>query len=213
VTGVLGPTIDVGVEDGSALGARIFSDVPGQVAGYADAELRAYRRAFVFAAPAHFPGLGTADVSTDEGPASVGLSAAELEQRDLVPFRAAIRAGAPAVTLSHAVYALDNFTLPGSLSRKVIGGLLRGKLHFKGVAITDDLADPPIASFASLPDAAVQAVRAGADMLYVSGPARDQRAAYVAVLRAVRAGKISRARLDEAVLRILDAKRNYRLIR
>jgi beta-glucosidase-like glycosyl hydrolase len=50
-------------------------------------------------------------------------------------------------------------------------------------------------------------------MLYISGPAGDQRAAYVEVLRAVRRGKISRRRLDEAVLRILEAKRNYRLIR
>jgi beta-N-acetylhexosaminidase len=213
VTGVLGPSIDVGTESGPALGARVFSDQPRQVASFADAVTRAYRRGFVFSSPSHFPGLGSADVSTEEGPATVGLSAGELEQRDLVPFRAAIQAGAPAITLSHAVYALDDYTVPGSLSRKVITGLLRGKLHFKGVAITDDLADPPIASFASLPDAAVSAVRAGADMLYISGPAGDQRAAYVEVLRAVRRGKISRRRLDEAVLRILEAKRNYRLIR
>jgi len=152
-------------------------------------------------------------VSTDEGPATVGLSESDLEQRDLVPFRAAIRAGAPAVVLSHAVYSMDDFTVPASLSRKVIQGLLRRKLGFKGVAITDDLADPPVASFASLPDAAVKAVQAGADMVYISGSSGDQRAAYVEVLRAVRRGQISRQRLDQAVLRILEAKRNYRLIR
>jgi beta-N-acetylhexosaminidase len=213
VTGVLGPSIDVGVEDSQALGSEVFSDEPRQVASYADAVTRAYRHGFVFASPGHFPGLGSADVSTDEGPATVGLSESDLEQRDLVPFRAAIRAGAPAITLSHAVYSMDNFSVPGSLSRKVIEGLLRRKLGFKGVAITDDLADPPIASFASLPDAAVRAVRAGADMVYISGSAGDQRAAYVAVLRAVRRGTIRRGRLDQAVLRILEAKRNYRLIR
>ncbi len=212
VTGVLGPSIDVGVEGEPALGARVFSDDPHQVAGFADAVTRAYRRGVVFASPGHFPGLGSADVSTDEGPATVGETESELEGRDLLPFRAAIRAGVPAVTLSHAVYSMDNFTVPGSLSRKVIG-LLRGRLGFKGVAITDDLADPPIASFASLPDAAVNAVQAGADMVYISGTAGDQRAAYVEVLRAVRRGRISRGRLDEAVLRILEAKRNYRLIR
>jgi beta-N-acetylhexosaminidase len=213
VTGELGPSIDVGVEDTQALGDEVFSDEPRQVASFADAMTRAYRRGFVFIAPSHFPGLGSADVSTDEGPATVGLSESDLEQRDLVPFRAAFRAGAPAVVLSHAVYSMDNFTVPASLSRKVIQGLLRRKLGFKGVAITDDLADPPIASFASLPDAAVKAVQAGADMVYVSGSSGDQRAAYVEVLRAVRSGKISRERLDQAVLRILEAKRNYRLIR
>lgn len=213
VTGVLGPSIDVGVESGPALGTRVFSDDPAEVAGFATATLRAYRRGFVLAAPGHFPGLGGADQSTEEGPASVGLSPEELDQRDLVPFRAAIRAGAPAVLLSHAVYAFDDFTVPASLSRRVATGLLRDRLRFQGIAIADDLADPPIASFASLPDAAVQAIRAGVDLVYISGTPRDQRAAYVAVLRAVRRGKISRDRLDQAVLRVLDAKRNYRLIR
>jgi beta-N-acetylhexosaminidase len=213
VTGEIGPSVDVGVEDSSALGDELFSDEPRQVASFADAVTRAYRDGFMFAAPSHFPGLGSADVSTDEGPATVGLSEGDLEQRDLVPFRAAIRAGAPAVLLSHAVYALDNFTVPASMSRNVIQGLLRRKLHFNGVAITDDLAAPAIDSFASLPDAAVKAIQAGADMVYISGSSGDQRAAYIEVLRAAQRGQISRARLDQAVLRVLEAKRNYRLIR
>ena len=213
VTGVLGPSIDVGLESDPALGARVFSDDPRQVASFADAEVRAYRRGAVLSAPGHFPGLGSADVSTEQAPATVGLTAADLEQRDLVPFRAALRAGAPAVLLSHALYAFADPTVPGSLSRRVVTGLLRDKLHFRGLAITDDLADPPITAFSSIPGAAVSAVRAGADLLYISGSAGDQRAAYVAVLRAVRRGQISRRRLHEAVLRILDAKRNYRLIR
>ena len=106
-----------------------------------------------------------------------------------MPFRAAIEAGAPAVLLSHGLYAADDFVVPGSLSRRITTDLLRDELKFKGVAITDDLADPPITALGTVPDAAVKAVRAGADMLYVSGPAGDQQAAYVAVLRAVRSGR------------------------
>jgi beta-N-acetylhexosaminidase len=63
-----------------------------------------------------------------------------------------------------------------------------------------------------VPDSAVQAIRAGADMLYLSGPPGDQQAAYVAVLRAARSGEISRTRLDQAVLRVLSAKQDYGLI-
>ncbi|HEX4760305.1 MAG TPA: glycoside hydrolase family 3 N-terminal domain-containing protein [Thermoleophilaceae bacterium] len=211
VTGVLGPSVDVG-DDNSPVGDAAFSDEPKQVAAFADAVTRAYRHSFVFASPSHFPGLGAADVSPEQGPATVGLSPHELVQRDLIPFQAAIRAGAPAITLSNATYSLDNFTLPGSLSRNVIE-LLRKSLHFKGVVMTDDLSDPALASFASISDAAVDAIRAGADMIYISGSAGDQRAAYVAVLRAVQSGRISTTRLDQAVLRILEAKRNYRLIR
>ena len=99
VTGVLGPVADVGLESGSALGARVYSDDPDEVAGYADAVVRAYRGASLFTAAKHFPGLGAADQSTALGPASVGLELDELRERDLLPFRAAIEAGVPGVVL------------------------------------------------------------------------------------------------------------------
>ena len=117
------------------------------------------------------------------------------------------------MVLSHGLYTVDDFTIPGSLSRKIVTGLLRDKLKFRGVAITDDLADPGITALESVPDAAVKAIQAGGDMLWISGSAGDQQAAYVAVLRAVRRKRISRARLDQAVSRILTAKRRYGLIR
>jgi beta-N-acetylhexosaminidase len=91
--------------------------------------------------------------------------------------------------------------------------LLRRRLRFKGVAITDDLSDPAITAIHTVPDAAVRALRAGADMLQISGTAGDQQAAYVAVLRAVQRGRIPRRRLDEAVGRVLVAKRAYGLLR
>ena len=75
------------------------------------------------------------------------------------------------------------------------------------MAITDDLADPAITAAYSVPDAAVQALRAGADMLWISGPVGDQQAAYAAVLRAARSGRIPRRRLDEALLRASCAPR------
>jgi beta-N-acetylhexosaminidase len=213
VTGVLTPVIDVGLETDPALGARVFSDNTARVAQYAVQSVTAYDRQGVFSAPKHFPGLGTASQPTEEGPAQVGLSDVELEDRDLVPFRAAFRAGAPGVVLSHALYTVDDFTIPGSLSRKIVTGLLRDKLRFRGVAITDDLADPGITALESIPDASVKAIQAGADLLWISGTAGDQQAAYVAVLQAVRRKRISRARLDEAVGRVLTAKRRYGLIR
>ena len=174
--------------------------------------LRAYRKADLFAAVEHFPGLGSADQSTADGPASVGLDLPELRKRDLLPFRAAIEDGAPAVVLSHALYPMNDFTAPGSLSKEVVTDLLRGELGYDGVAITDDLAEPAVEIVAPVPQAAVEALRAGADMLEISGPAADQQAAYDAVLAAVRRGRISRARLDEAVGRILAAKEEYGLL-
>jgi beta-N-acetylhexosaminidase len=213
VNGVLGPVVDVGQEHGSALGARLYSDDAKEVSAYAEATVGAYRKEHVFSAVGHFPGLGAADQSTEEGPATVGLGLDELRQRDLIPFEAAIDAGVPGVVMGHALYPFNDFTVPASLSKAVATDLLRHDLRFKGVAITDDLADPAITVIHTVPDAAVRAVRVGADMLYISGGAGDQQAAYVAVLRAVRRGRIPRRRLDEAVGRGLLAKQDYDLIR
>jgi beta-N-acetylhexosaminidase len=117
------------------------------------------------------------------------------------------------VTIGHALYPFNDFTMPASLSKQVASDLLRRQLGFKGVALTDDLADPAITVIHTIPGAAVRALRAGVDMLYVSGGAGDQQAAYVAVLRAVQRGAIPRRRLDQAVGRILLAKQDYGLIR
>jgi beta-N-acetylhexosaminidase len=214
VNGVLGPVVDVGgAETGSTLGARVYSDQSDEVSAYARDTVGAYRAEHVFSAVKHFPGLGAADQSTEEGPATVGLSLDELRARDLIPFAAAIDAGVPGVVIGHALYAINDFTVPASLSRAVATDLLRRELHFKGVAITDDLADPAITAIHTVPDAAVQAVRAGVDMLFISGNTGDQQSAYVAVLRAVQSGRIARRRLDQAVGRILLAKQDYDLIR
>jgi beta-N-acetylhexosaminidase len=212
VTGVLDPVVDVGGE-GSPLSARIYSDEADEVSGYADAVVHAYRAKRLFSAAKHFPGLGAADQLTEIGPASVGLDLAALRKRDLLPFRAAVEAGVPAVVLSHALYAMNDFTRPASLSREVVTDLLRNEIGFAGVAITDDLADPAITTSYSVPQAAVMALQAGADMLFISGSPGDQQAAYVAVLRAAERGRLARRRLDEAVLRVLHAKWDYGLLR
>ncbi len=213
VNGVLAPVVDVAPGADAAVGPRAYSDSPSAVARYAEGVVTAYRRARVLTAVRHFPGLGSAAQSTREGPANVGLSLKELSERDLVPFRAAIAAGAPAVLLSNALYEPDDFVLPGSLSRRIATDLLRRRLGFEGVAITDDLADPSITSLAPVPESAVKALRAGADLLYISGPEATQDEAYRAVLSAVRSGDIPRARLDQAVGRVLSVKRDYGLLR
>jgi beta-N-acetylhexosaminidase len=212
VNGLLEPALDVSGASG-ALGPRAFSGDPARVADYARRTVAACRQLTLFCAAKHFPGIGAADIPTDEGPAQVGLSAAQLAQRDLVPFAAAIKAGIPGIVVGEGLYEPDNFVTPAALSQKMIGGLLRKQLRFGGVAITDDLADPGVSSFAQVPDAAVQAIKAGADMVYISGALSDQEAAYTAVLNATRSGAIPEARVREALLRVLVTKRGYGLLR
>lgn len=213
VSGVLAPVADVRSADSAGPDARAFSDRPGRVAAFTREAVLAYTRARVFTAPKHFPGLGAASQPTEDGPATVGLALEELDARDLVPFRAAIRAGAPGIVLGHGTYASGDFVTPASLSEEIATGLLRERLRFRGVAIADDLASPAMTAVATIPDAAVQALRAGADMLIVSGPPGAQRRAYNAVLNAVRRRELSRRRLNRALLRVLQAKARFGLIR
>ena len=210
---VLAPDVDVGTADGSgALDERAFSDDPERVAEYAKATVRAYNDADVMAIPKHFPGLGAAGQAPEDGPTPVGLTVEELRERDLVPFRAAFDAGAAAVLISHGSYTTDDFVTPASLSKTVATGLLRDELEFGGVSITDDLASPAVTAISAIPDAAVEALRAGVDMVWISGPRGEQEAAMNAVLNAVRSGDISRERIDQALLRSLTAKQRFGLI-
>jgi beta-N-acetylhexosaminidase len=210
---VLAPVVDVGTADGTgALDERAFSDDPKRVAEYARVTVRAYAKADVMAVPKHFPGLGAAGQAPEDGPTPIGLSVPELRARDLVPFRAAFDAGARAVLVSHGSYTTDDFVTPGSLSKTIATGLLRDQVGFTGVSITDDLASPAVTAISAIPDAAVAALEAGVDMVWISGPRGDQEAAINAVLNAVRAGDISRERIDQAVLRALTAKQKLGLI-
>jgi beta-N-acetylhexosaminidase len=212
LNGVLAPVIDVGADpQQDVLGSRAFSQRAPAVARFATAAVTAYKRAGMISVAEHFPGLGAATQSPDDGLTSVGLSLDQLRKRDLLPFVAAFRAGVPAVVISNASYATDEFVTPATQSHAVSTDLLRGELRFQGVAIADDLAQPAITTSMSVATAAVTALQSGSDMVYISGPARGQEAAYRALLRAARAGRITPARLDEAVTRVLTLKREYGL--
>lgn len=210
---VLAPDIDVGTADGSgALDERTYSDVPAKVADYARATVEAYTEEGLLAVPKHFPGLGAAAQPPENGPAQVGLTVGELGRRDLIAFRAAFEVGAGAVLIGHGSYTTDDFVTPASLSKALANDLLRERLGFKGVAISDDLASPAVTAISAIPDAAVEALQAGVDLIWISGPQGDQEAAYNAVLNAARNGDISRARIDQALLRSLTAKQELGLI-
>jgi beta-N-acetylhexosaminidase len=211
LNGLLEPDLDVGASD-DALGPRALSANPDAVADYARRTVATCRSLLMLCAAKHFPGIGSASTPTDEGPAQIGLPLAQLLQRDVVPFAAAIKAGISALVVGEGLYEPDDFVTPAALSRKIIDGLLRKRLRFGGLALTDDLADPGVSSFAQVPDAAVQAIQAGADMVYISGALSDQEAAYTAVLNAVRSGEISEKRLRQSLLRVLVAKGGYKLL-
>jgi beta-N-acetylhexosaminidase len=213
INGVLGPDVDVDTDPGGPYTDVTFSDDPNGVGQFGVATVRAYARQMMLTLPKHFPGLGAASQSTDDGSAEVGLPLNELAGRDLVPFKAVLDAGSQGVLLGHGLYTTDQFATPASESNALVTDLLRDNLRFHGIAVTDDLEASAITDTQAVPDAAVAALNAGADMVYISGPRADQTAAYAAVLNAVKSGKIPAARIEQAVLRILAVKQKLGLVK
>jgi beta-N-acetylhexosaminidase len=142
----------------------------------------------------------------------VSLSSGELADRDLAAFRAAFSEHVPAVVLSLAFYAAYDSVTPGALSSVVATDLLRKQLHYTGAAITDDLGAGAIKAISTVPQAAVDALAAGADMLQIDSPV-DQQGVRDALLHAVSTGEIPESRLEEAVGRVLELKRRAGLLK
>jgi beta-N-acetylhexosaminidase len=203
----LAPVADVPIA-GSAMGGRQFSDDPATAARDVEAAVRGWRAGGVAPTLKHFPGLGGATVNTDDGPATVSRSRAQLDA-DLAPFRAGIAAGAPLVMVSSAVYtALDRNRIAAQ-SPAVIEGLLRRQLGFKGVAVTDSLEAAAVRAVGDVEAASVASVAAGMDLILTTG-----RGSYIHVYRALlaraRADRAFRARVRESAARVLALRETLR---
>jgi beta-N-acetylhexosaminidase len=189
---VLAPVLDV-ARSGGALAGRAYPGGPAEVTRLGVAALRAYRAGGAKATAKHFPGLGAAVRNTDD--ASVTTTAS------LIPFRAAIGARAPLVMVSHAVYpALD----PGhiaSQSRAIVTGVLRRRLGFRGVIMTDSLEARAVLARSTVATAAARSLRAGTDLVLLTGPG-SYPPVYRRLLRDARRSPAFRARLRAARARV-----------
>ena len=189
---------------GAALAGRSFGDDPDAVARAARESVAGWRAGGVAATAKHFPGLGAAQVNTDDAPATVIRTAARLAAIDLVPFRAAVEAGVPLVMIGHARYPAVDARRIASQSPAVVG-LLRDRLGFEGVIVTDSMEAAASLATGTVEVASERALRAGADLLLLTG-----RGSYTPVLRhltaAARRSPALRARVREAAARVLALK-------
>ncbi len=196
----LAPVADVPSVAGAALTDRTFASDPQRVSAAVAAAVRGWLRAGVAPTAKHFPGLGAATVNTDVGPATIGAGAPT--SADLAPFRAAIRAGVPLVMASHAVYpALDGDRIASQSPAAL--RLLRGRLGFRGVVMTDGIEAAAVRARGSTEQAAVRSVRAGADIVLTTRE-RSWARAYRALLSEARRSPSFRARVRESAARVLS---------
>jgi beta-N-acetylhexosaminidase len=201
------PTADVQVEPANpVIGVRAFGDSADTVAQLTAAQVRGYRRARLLATPKHFPGHGNAIVDSHRGLAVITDPVDVVERIHLPPFQAAFTAGAGAVMTAHIIFSALDPDLPATLSYPVLTGLLQDRLGFRGIVITDMMDMKAISENWSVEDAAVLAVKAGADIVMPGQTTDEQVRTVEGLLAAAKRGDFSPERIDRSVRRVLEAK-------
>lgn len=204
------PVVDVLAPDRAW--TRSFSHNPDVVAQMGIAQVEAMQAEDVMACPKHFPGLGAATINPHAGLPVINTSRAYIEQQDFAPYRA-LMSHQPAMIMTTDLLmpALDA-NMPAELSKPIVTGILRNEIGYDGVVVTDALYMGGITDRFSMAEAGVLAIQAGNDML--EGPWNaSQMAAMVSALRvAVQSGRLTKARIDESVRRILLLKLRYGLL-
>lgn len=231
---VFAPVADVNNNAANpVINARSYGEDPAEVARFVAAFVEGAQRNNVIATAKHFPGHGDTATDSHRGLPIINYPLVRLNQIELVPFRAAVKAGVGSVMTGHIslpqidstsiaplprdqvvrpAYAdeeivVENATLPGTLS-PVVGNLLRKDLGFEGIIVTDALDMSGLTLYFKQDEAAVRAVLAGADMLLKPSSPDD---CMRGLREAVRTGRVTEARIEESARKILAAKYNLGL--
>jgi beta-N-acetylhexosaminidase len=198
----LAPVADVPAASASAMSSRAFAGGVEGAAARTRAAIVGMWSAWLAATAKHFPGLGAAQVNTDD--------AATTSTAELGPFRAGIAAGVPLVMLSHALYpALDPNRI-ASQSPRIATALLRGRLGFDGVAITDSIEAQAVLDSSGVAAAAERSVRAGVDLILMTGSA-SWNDVEPRLLELARRSPAFHERVRRSAARVLELKRRLGL--
>ncbi|MBB4635459.1 glycoside hydrolase family 3 protein [Longimicrobium terrae] len=202
----LGPILDVnGNPRNPIINVRSFGEAPDAVARLSSAWVAGARQGGLLTVGKHYPGHGDTHADSHVGLASIDADMARLQRVELVPFRAAIHAGMDGVLAGHiAALGVEGPNAPpASQSPRLVQQLLRGEMNFRGIVFTDALNMQGATQGISVTEASIRSLLAGADALLQ--PPEHARV-ISGIVAAVEAGRIPRARIDEAARRVLTAK-------
>ncbi|MFP5112239.1 beta-N-acetylhexosaminidase [Bacillaceae bacterium C204] len=218
-----GPVLDVNNNpDNPVIGVRSFSENPELVGKLGNAYIKGLHETGTAATAKHFPGHGDTAVDSHIGLPEVQHDIDRLKKVELYPFQQAMDAGIDAIMTAHVTFPkIDDakaiskkdgteIAVPATLSHKVLTGLIREDMGFKGVIVTDAMNMGAIADHFGSVDAAIRAVKAGADVLLM--PVGIQAVAN-GLYDSVNAGDISEDRLEQSVERILTLKLNRSIVK
>lgn len=201
---MLAPSVDVNSNPANPIiSTRSFGTTAGVVSRHGVAFVQGVRDAGIAACPKHFPGHGDVAVDSHLALPRVDRSIEQVSAVELAPFKATIDAGVDLIMSAHIVFsAYDD--QPATLSRRILQGLLRDELGFTGVITTDALEMQAITSTRSIEQAAVESIRAGADLAMIAIGEADPRALTAEIVGAVSNGTLDAARVTEAAGRVRD---------
>jgi beta-N-acetylhexosaminidase len=204
----LAPVLDCLYDPASTvIGERAYGASPDAVAACGVAFVEAALAEGVIPVAKHFPGHGRTPLDSHRELPEVGASIDALTDGDLVPFRAALAAGCPAMLVAHVRYRALDPSLPASLSPTVVGGLLRERLGFAGLVVSDDLEMAAVAAGWGIAEAARRFLLAGGDLALICRDAEAPRQAIALIEREIDRGALDLAasvRRRQAVRRLVD---------
>ena len=204
------PVLDVNNNPANpVINTRSYSEDPALAARMGVAFIHGLQDHGMIATGKHFPGHGDTGVNSHLALPIVTVSRSRLDTVELVPFRAAVNNGVGAIMSFHgAMPALDSSGVPGTLSPKVVTGLLRGEMGFRGIIISDAMDMRGVLDQFGADEAAKRAVAAGIDVLIQP---LDVSKTIDAVIAGIGEGRYTEARVDSSVRRVLEAKRKLGL--
>lgn len=203
------PTADVYANrDASVIGPRSFGSDPGMTGLLSAAYAKGMRKAGVLCAAKHFPGHGSADKDSHGKLPVIPAALGELLERDLLPYRILVREGIPAIMTGHLAFPdiLGSLT-PASLSPYFLQSVLRDRLGFKGIIITDDMEmEGVLGGGIDTPTACRRALEAGNDVVLVSHTPAVQERTWKALLAEMKRSRAFRAVVKDSARRVLETK-------
>ena len=207
----LAPSADVNSNpDNPIIGIRSFSSDPDRAAKMVESAVHGYLQSGLIPCAKHFPGHGDVNIDSHLDLPVINKSLDQLKKMELIPFQAAIGAGVPMIMTAHILFPALNKTHPATAAPEILDNLLRKQMSFQGAVISDALEMKALTDHYDPGELTVRIVRAGCDLLLFSENMDSQHTLeeiHEEVTGAVREGRISRERLDEAVRRILTLKK------
>lgn len=196
------PVLDVDTNPANpVIGVRAFDRSPARVAEFGVALARGLELAGVAACGKHFPGHGDTEQDSHFALPRLNHSLERLQSVELVPFQAAVRAAIPSIMSAHVIFSALDPEYPATLSPAVLQGLLRERLGYAGLVVSDDLEMSAIVEHYGIETAVLRGLLAGVDCFLVCHTPERMHAAIESAVRAVETGEVSEGTLERALRR------------